>query len=76
MPDELIKRADEILKKYENNPTKKKKENNVQLSMSFDNTLQESNKILEEIDRLDILNTTPIDALNILYKLKEERKKH
>ena len=76
MPDELIKRADEILKKYENNPTKKKKENNVQLSMPFDNTLQESNKILEEIDRLDILNTTPIDALNILYKLKEERKKH
>ncbi len=66
MPDIVIKRAEEILNKYEQN-NNSKKELTTQMSFDFKN----DNKLKEEIDNIDILNITPIDAINILYKLKE-----
>lgn len=67
LPDSLIKRADQILKTYE---TKSKKKEIVQEALVFeDNT---PSIVEEEIKKLDLLNITPIEALNILYKLKDK----
>ncbi len=70
MPNELIKRASEILFEYENNSKQVKKEEKVQLQLSFDSPKKESeiNKILKEID---ILHLTPMEAINELFLLKE-----
>ena len=32
-------------------------------------------KVEEMLDNIDILKITPMDAMNLLYKLKEENKK-
>ena len=69
LPNKLIKRADEILKHYETNTNKKDKKEIVQESLVFDT---EPSVVEEEIKKLDLANITPIEALNILYKLKEK----
>ncbi len=67
MPDSIIKRADSILKVYENKEIKKDKIIQEQLPLDL---LVESNleKRLKEINPLEI---TPLEALNILNELKE-----
>ena len=73
MPDSLIKRAGEILKQYENKGKNGSKNANVQLSLPIEENKKEENiDILKDIDPL---NLTPIEALNILYNLKEKEKK-
>ena len=67
MPDSIIKRAEEILLTYENN--KEVKHHNVGEQITFD-FKEKKDPIKEELDKIDILKITPIDALNILYKLK------
>ena len=67
MPDSVIKRAGEILLTYENN--KEVKHHNVGEQITFD-FKEKEDPIKEELDKIDILKITPIDALNILYKLK------
>ena len=73
LPDELINRANEILKSYESNG--KKHEVISQISMNFEeNTKKDDNydiikKTLDEINPLDI---SPMEALNILYSLKNK----
>ncbi len=69
LPNKLIKRADEILKHYETNTNKKDKKEIVQESLVFES---EPSQVEEEIKKLDLANMTPIEALNILYKLKEK----
>ena len=69
LPTKLIKRADEILTHYETNSNKKEKKEIVQESLIFDS---EPSLVEEEIKKLDLLNMTPLDALNTLYKLKEK----
>ena len=69
LPNKLIKRADEILKHYETNTNKRDKKEIVQESLVFDT---EPSVVEEEIKKLDLSNMTPIEALNILYKLKEK----
>lgn len=67
LPNEVIDRADEILKVYE------KKENDIDiviqttLPLSFK---KENNEIENYIKELNILELTPIDAINILNDLK------
>ena len=74
MPDEVIVRANEILNIYENEKGKKEiPVKTTQITFDFDN--KEKNVLKEEIDKIDILNITPIDAINILYKLKNLNKK-
>ena len=70
LPESLIKRAGEILKVYENKEQKRDKI--IQESLVFDEVKKEDSKIEKELKQLDLLNITPLDALNILYKLKEE----
>ena len=72
LPDALIKRASEILKVYEN------KEMNrdviVQTTLPLDDLMKEESEVEQELKKLDIMNLTPLDALNTLYSLKEKIK--
>ena len=75
MPDELLDRAEEILSEYENNSKKKNPEEKVQLAMNFEPNVKKDDIIKETIDKIDVLNTTPMEALNILFDLKQKIKK-
>ena len=70
-PDEVIERASAILKVYENN--EKKKDTIIQTSLPL-NFEEKKSIVEEEIKKIDILNITPIEAINILSKLKEKIK--
>ena len=67
MPDVVIKRASEILSSYENKTNTVHKNVSEQLTLNFTET---KNPIKEELDKVDVLKITPIEALNILYNLK------
>ena len=71
LPESVIKRAEEILKTYENK-NKNKKQEIVQTSFSFVEEKEDIN--LKKIKDLDLLNMTPIEAMNFLYELKENLK--
>ncbi len=68
LPDELIKRASEILKIYEGN--EKKRDIKVQEALPIDDLIPKTSKVEEELSKIDPLEITPLEALNILYKLK------
>ena len=72
LPEMLIKRADEILKVYEN----KEQKRDIVIQESFEDYLfnNNTNEIEEEIKKIDLLNTTPLEAINILYNLKNKIK--
>ncbi len=71
MPDELIKRASEILKIYEEGKMTVEK-TNIQLEMQFETN--EKDLIKEFMEEVDPLNLTPLEAINKLYELKERLK--
>ena len=75
MPDELLDRAEEMLSEYESNSKKKNPEEKVQLAMNFEPNVKKDDIIKETIDKIDVLNTTPMEALNILFDLKQKIKK-
>jgi len=68
LPEALIKRADQILKVYENK--EQKRDIKIQESLPIDDLIPKESKIEKELDNINPLEITPIDALNILYKLK------
>ena len=72
MPDIVIKRANEILSIYENDKSIKViPQRSEQIRFDFnDNNIE----LVNEIKNIDILSITPIDAINILYKLKDKIK--
>ena len=69
LPDNLIKRADQILNVYENK--ERKRDIKIQEALPLDDLVQKESPVVEELKKIDPMNTTPMDALNILYKLKE-----
>lgn len=73
MPDEVIKRADEILKHYEKGE-KKKDSSGEQLLFDFSSEVKPS-VVVEKLKTLDLYGMTPIDAMNTLYELKQEAEK-
>ena len=75
MPDSLLNRANEILNEYETKAKKKESPEKVQLSMDFFPNNEKDDIIKKKIEEIDLMNTTPIAALNLLYELKEELKK-
>ena len=75
MPDSLLKRADEILNEYESNAKKKNPEEKIQLTMDFETNVKKDDIIKETIENIDVLNTTPMEALNVLFNLKQKIKK-
>lgn len=76
LPKSLIKRAEEILNVYEN---QEKRETIYTQTSLFDQEVEEveekENKYLEKIKEINPLEMSPMDALNFLYRLKEEMKK-
>ena len=70
LPKSIIERAKEILNVYEN--TKEKKEVYTQTSLFLDFNEPKENKIEKRLKEINILETTPIEALNILDELKKE----
>ncbi|HAB66067.1 MAG TPA: DNA mismatch repair protein MutS [Firmicutes bacterium] len=74
MPNDLLKRASEILKYYESNNKETTITTSEQVTFNFDEP-SESNLVLERLEEIDPLKITPIDAINLLYELKELSKK-
>ena len=75
MPDKLLRRAEEILENYENGAKKKYQEEKVQLSMDFSEPKLQNDELKKQIENLDVMNMTPLVALNYLFELKEKIKK-
>ena len=71
LPDEVIKRASEILEIYENKEKKKDVLIQTSLPLEFE---EKPNEVVEELKNLNVLELTPIKAINILYELKEKIK--
>jgi DNA mismatch repair protein MutS len=72
LPDKLIERANEILLSYESTSNNKRKETVAQLTLPLE---EKSSVIEEKIKELDVLNMTPMDALNTLFEYKKELNK-
>lgn len=73
LPKEVIDRANTILKEYESKSISNKKDIKVQytLPLVFD---KEKSEVEEEIKKIDVLNITPMEAINILSNLKDRLK--
>ena len=72
LPESVIKRADEILKIYENKENKR--DIKIQESLPLDELMIKKSEVEEELEKLNLLEITPIEALNILYELKQKLK--
>ena len=70
LPESVIEKASNILTSYEIKNNKKEIQV-VQTSFNFEQT---EDPIITKLKELDVLNITPIDALNILYDIKKEMK--
>lgn len=75
LPKEVLKRAEEILLKLENENIHFAKESNQLDIFSLSQPVDKSQKIKEEIyqilEKISIQDLTPLEALNLLAKLKE-----
>lgn len=71
LPEEIIKNASNILSVYENKAKKNQtRETQIQLNIDFDT--EKKDDLREKIKEIDPLRMTPMEALNVLYELKEE----
>ena len=71
LPKEVTDRAKEILNVYENK--EKKRDIIIQTTLPLD-FKEEKNEIEEKLKELNVLELTPIEAINILYELKNKIK--
>lgn len=81
MPDEIIERANQLLNQYEKNesPQIVVHDDEVQLSLFEEptkekvaSTLSEGEQeVLNRLENLNIIGTSPIEAINILYELQQ-----
>lgn len=74
MPKELLGRAQEILNLYENQDKEHPILFNTQVAFDFAET-SENNEVLNKLEEIDPLKVTPMEAMNLLYELKELSKK-
>lgn len=78
IPNDVIKRAKEILKKIENDdiqtamPKREKEQNHDDLQIDFEDAI--SRTIKDELKNMDVTTFTPIEALNKLYELANKAK--
>jgi len=71
IPEEIIERASAILKIYEN--SEKEKDIIIQTTLPID-VVEKKSIVEEKLKEINILELTPIDALNILNELKKDLK--
>ena len=74
LPTGLIKRASEILKVYETK--EQKRDIKIQEALPLDELMHKDSLIEDKIKEMDLLNITPIEALNKLYELKKDIEKN
>ncbi|MDD6224577.1 MAG: DNA mismatch repair protein MutS [bacterium] len=74
LPKSLIERANEILNVYENKNKKKQSFTQTSLFLDLDQEEENINRIEERLKEINPLEITPIEALNILYELKNNLK--
>lgn len=75
LPDELIKRADEILNYYEKKAIKKETFTQTSLfEFSEKEIVKEKNEIEDKIKEINPLEMTPMEALSLLYELNKQAK--
>ena len=74
LPNSLIERANEILDVYENKNNKKQPFVQTSLFLNTDEVEDKSNYLEEKLKEINPLEMTPIEALNILYELKNSIK--
>ena len=76
VPYAVVNRAKEVMKQLEEADISKKNTKDISKSSVVNGQVDMFNlkgvKIADELERLELNGVTPIDALNILYKLKEE----
>ena len=73
LPKEVIDRANVILNEYESKDNNSKKDSSVQMMLPL-NFEEKKSVVEEELKKIDVLNITPIEAINILNALKEKIK--
>lgn len=72
MPEELLNRAQTILNGYEQESKKNNIiESNVQLAMNFPEPKEEQDELRQKLKEIDPLHMTPLEAMNVLFELKE-----
>ena len=71
LPESVIDRAEQVLKTYESKDNKKDIYIQTTLPLNFE---EHKSIVEEELKKIDILSITPIEAINILNKLKEKIK--
>lgn len=74
VPNDVVTRANKILKSLEKGGVKIKEENKNQVEGQFDLFNMKLADIAHELDKVNLNDLTPIDALNILVKMKEKIK--
>ena len=72
LPKELIDRASEILNVYEHKNTKKQTFTQTTLFLDTEPETEAKDRIREKLESINPLETTPMEALNILYEFKNE----
>ena len=78
LPDKVVKRADELLKEYSQGAGAQPSAVPVKAAQSVQEDVQPSlfgDVIGDTLRSLDIMTITPLEAMNILYKLQEEAKR-
>ena len=71
LPDEVIKRASDVLRVYEKKEVKRDTKIQTTLALNFD---EKKSVVEDEIKKINILEITPLEAMNILYNLKSKIK--
>lgn len=74
VPKSVVTRANEILRTLEKNVSSNKKEDAKSVAGQLDMYNYKLAEIAHEIDKIDINDLTPIDALNVLVRIKEKMK--
>ena len=73
MPKDLLDRATDVLRVYESNEKKTPVLSDTQVAFNFDEPEEKNSKALEKLDEIDPLKVTPMEAINLLYEIKELR---
>ncbi len=73
MPKDLLDRATDVLRVYESNEKKTPVLSDTQVAFNFDEPEEKNSKALEKLDEIDPLKITPMEAINLLYEIKELR---
>lgn len=72
MPDDLLNRASTILAGYEEESKKiTHNSDNIQLTMDFETKEEPKDELRDKLKTIDPLHMTPMEAINVLFELKE-----